>query len=613
MEENRFDLELVAETVTHLRVTVKKGDEYAHGVIYGGVREVGSMAVGSMEAVELDENGSGRLVMPEVSCRGGYYDVYYYDAERGYECKLVWGKIVATPRLAPAMSEQLVEFEAGVPVQDGGEVVVQMAVGERGEKGEKGDKGDKGEPGEPGVPGDVWGEIRLKDADIVPMYELRVSSAGIDFYYKSGSSMRYAGRLGLEVSDYNGGRALKLHNNMPLVIGGTRFNPELMGGAVIISNGTLIFNSPSSGGDTVSIYGATALETVTAKSATFSGDVTTSTGIHALPLGKKTALGADAYGLSVSADGGLQLWGTHFMQGSIWGEQGLKMVQNEVSLTSTDSAAIGFDYANTVDFRTMPNNGDGHGVYRFQCWHWTDDSHTTKELGYVDVQKNSAKSVSPVSLLNFTELSNYFIRKDVDSQTVSSHVTFGKGLTANSITLERDDLSYVPTNNDVLTLSECSARYLEKSGLDQSVTSYVYFAKGAATESLTVYGDVSVSGKLGAKRVETNGLQTGFFQSSSIYDDGTNVLVSKGIGCGYLLGSGFALGEPTENRVTHTIGQQFSPAGLVLSDDSVTGFHAYLYRAGSERIDSTDVLNKREIEALIAEKVTAILTEKGLI
>lgn len=126
MQENRYDLELVAETVTHLRVTVKKGDEYARGVIYGGVREVGSMAVGSMEAVELDENGSGRLVMPGLSCRGGYYDVYYYDAERGYECKLVWGKIVATPRLAPAMSEQLVEFEAGVPVQDGGEVVVRM-------------------------------------------------------------------------------------------------------------------------------------------------------------------------------------------------------------------------------------------------------------------------------------------------------------------------------------------------------------------------------------------------------------------------------------------------------------------------------------------------------
>lgn len=179
--------------------------------------------------------------------------------------------------------------------------------------------------------------------------------------------------------------------------------------------------------------------------AEFYGDVTTVTGIHALPLGTKTTLGDDAYGLSVSADGGLQLWGTHFMQGSIWGDNGLKMVENEVSLTSTDFAAIGFDYANNVVFRTMPNDGDGHGVFKFECWKWEDDSHTSKVLGFCDVQKNSARQLNDTSLLNLRELQDNFLSKTYTAdQTVISSVLFHgdiecsnficKNLTANGTT-----------------------------------------------------------------------------------------------------------------------------------------------------------------------------------
>ncbi|MBQ7023267.1 MAG: hypothetical protein IJN29_06780 [Akkermansia sp.] len=128
-----------------------------------------------------------------------------------------------------------------------------------------------------------------------------------------------------------------------------------------------------------------------------------------LPLGVKTAMGADGYGLSVSADGGLQLWGTHFLQGDAHADTTLKIVHNSLSLGSTDTAAIGFDYANTVTFRTFPNDGGtandkAGGVYRFEAWQWSDDSHTSKEEMAVDVRKPNAGTLCNESLLNRAEV-----------------------------------------------------------------------------------------------------------------------------------------------------------------------------------------------------------------
>lgn len=128
-----------------------------------------------------------------------------------------------------------------------------------------------------------------------------------------------------------------------------------------------------------------------------------------LPLGVKTARGADGYGLSVSADGGLQLWGTHFLQGDVHNDRTLKVLQDSLSLGSTDTAALGFDYANTVTFRTFPNDGstandNAGGVYRFEAWQWADDSHTSKVEMAVDVRKPNAGVLCDESLMNRAEV-----------------------------------------------------------------------------------------------------------------------------------------------------------------------------------------------------------------
>ena len=127
-------------------------------------------------------------------------------------------------------------------------------------------------------------------------------------------------------------------------------------------------------------------------------------GINVLPLGTKTALGADAYGLHVSASGGLQLFGTHFLIGDVFGNTSLKIVNNELSVSSTDTAAISFDYANKGIFRSMPNDGT-EGTYEFQCWQWADDSHTSKKEAGVKLLKASQVSeLEDYSVLNKAEL-----------------------------------------------------------------------------------------------------------------------------------------------------------------------------------------------------------------
>lgn len=148
---------------------------------------------------------------------------------------------------------------------------------------------------------------------------------------------------------------------------------------------------------------------------TFTGSNVFVNDFSVLPLGQTTVLGAPAYGLHVSASGGLQLFGTHFMLSDMWSDHSLKVVNDTVCLSSTEQAALGFDYANKVVFRTMPNDGstanDSAGaVYEFQGWQWGDDTHTERVACGVDLRKASAGVLGEDSVLNRAEGDERWVR-----------------------------------------------------------------------------------------------------------------------------------------------------------------------------------------------------------
>jgi hypothetical protein len=147
------------------------------------------------------------------------------------------------------------------------------------------------------------------------------------------------------------------------------------------------------------------------------------------PLGVTTALGADAYALKVSKTEGIQLWGTHFMQGDEWSDNALKIVHNELALFGNHQApcSLTFDNANVVNFRVMPDDGStangGQGaIFDFQGWQWDNDSHTSKNANCpVQILKNNAGSLTERSLLNKAELDkNYIIANDDNKHIVDT-------------------------------------------------------------------------------------------------------------------------------------------------------------------------------------------------
>lgn len=148
--------------------------------------------------------------------------------------------------------------------------------------------------------------------------------------------------------------------------------------------------------------------------------LTAKMGVLALPLGSKTINGEDAYGLSVTASGGLQLFGTHFLLGDIFSDNSLKIVSNNLSMYSTGEAAISFDYANKSIFRSMPNDGT-EGTYEFQCWEWADDSHTSKTAAGVKLLKASQVSdLEDNSVMNKAECDATYSPLSLTT-TVNSH------------------------------------------------------------------------------------------------------------------------------------------------------------------------------------------------
>lgn len=142
---------------------------------------------------------------------------------------------------------------------------------------------------------------------------------------------------------------------------------------------------------------------------TYADSINLDTGIKVLPLGTTTSQGAAAYGLVISPTEGVQLWGTHFLVGSLWDETALKMVVNNISLATLDQAYLSFDYANKVTFRSMPNDGN-EGTYALECWEWTDDSHTTKAptAGVKLLKPNQSTGFVEESVLNMSEMDSRY-------------------------------------------------------------------------------------------------------------------------------------------------------------------------------------------------------------
>lgn len=148
-----------------------------------------------------------------------------------------------------------------------------------------------------------------------------------------------------------------------------------------------------------------------------------------LPLGVKTAKGEDAYGLSVSSSGGIQIWGTHFTQRDEWSNNALKIHHRNLALLGdhNEPTTLTFDNANLVEFKVMPddgsaaNNGQG-AIFDFQGWQWDDNTLTTKNSNCpVQILKNNAGSLTERSILNKAELDeNYIIANDDNKHIVDT-------------------------------------------------------------------------------------------------------------------------------------------------------------------------------------------------
>ena len=176
---------------------------------------------------------------------------------------------------------------------------------------------------------------------------------------------------------------------------------------------------------------------------TFTGNNTFDTGISVLPLGATTITGQAAYGLSISppsadgTSGGLQLWGTHFMQGDEWSDNALKIVHNNLALFGNHQfpTSLTFDNANVVEFKVMPddgstaNNGQG-AIFDFQAWQWDNDGHTTMNANCpVQILKNNSGSLVDRSVLNRSESDSRYSQLHSEN-TLTETNTFAKTIIA---------------------------------------------------------------------------------------------------------------------------------------------------------------------------------------
>ena len=159
---------------------------------------------------------------------------------------------------------------------------------------------------------------------------------------------------------------------------------------------------------------------------TASSSINIANNFNVLPLGVKTAAGADAYGLSVSSTGGIQIWGTHFTQSDEWTPTALKIQHRNLALFGDHNApsTLTFDNANVVEFKVMPNDGstsnNGQGaIYDFQAWQWDNNEHTSKNGNCpVQILKNNSGNLTDRSLLNKAELDENYIAASEENKHI---------------------------------------------------------------------------------------------------------------------------------------------------------------------------------------------------
>lgn len=160
--------------------------------------------------------------------------------------------------------------------------------------------------------------------------------------------------------------------------------------------------------------------------------------IQACPLGSNTILGAPAYGFHVSTEQGVQIWGTHFLQGDEWSENTLKIQHNELGLFGDHLHPISltFDNANVVNFKVKPDDGstanDGQGaIFDFQAWQNDDVTGATMNSNCpVQILKNNSGSLVDRSVLNRFESDSRYSQLHSEN-TLTETNTFEKTINAN--------------------------------------------------------------------------------------------------------------------------------------------------------------------------------------
>lgn len=201
--------------------------------------------------------------------------------------------------------------------------------------------------------------------------------------------------------------------NVPLVAPALSGVLSLKTGDVVV-----VYNAPTSTVHSVNSMLVQASEGIKVTSNLYSApDVTISPSIIEAFQLNEDLFGVHKYGLRIAPDS-CQLFGVDFAYGDVWSSypvegaaplfsplDTVKIMKPSLSVASTDFAAVDFDYANTVLFRTFPNDG-GTAIFEFQAGHWSDDSHSAIVTGMVDLRKPSVsvENLHRHSLINKTEL-----------------------------------------------------------------------------------------------------------------------------------------------------------------------------------------------------------------
>lgn len=202
--------------------------------------------------------------------------------------------------------------------------------------------------------------------------------------------------------------------NVPLVAPALSGVLSLKTGDVVVA-----YNAPTTTVHSVNSMLVQASEGIKVTSNLYSApDVTISPSIIEAFQLNEDLFGVHKYGLRITPES-CQLFGIDFAYSDVWSSypvdnepplfsplDTVKIMKPSLSVASTDIAAVDFDYANKVLFRTFPNDG-GIAIFEFQAGYWSDDSHSAiTTSGMVDLRKPSLSvtALNENSLINKTEL-----------------------------------------------------------------------------------------------------------------------------------------------------------------------------------------------------------------